>query len=249
MKLSPVIFGVALTFAAAISAAPCAAEAPQAISSDEQAARPVVVFIETNPWLMVIGSDVPSFVLYDDGAVIYRKGENFLTAVLPANEMARIVASARLADEVVNIEVSDWTDQPTTSVLLSANGKVSGVRIYGRVPSGESQGKLSQQMIDTVLALREFEVADAKPWLPKNIEVMIWPYEYAPEASIDWPRDWPGLKDPATVQRGDGYSLFLPSVHLAELKALLARQKERGAVKIGGHKWAVAWRLPFPGVR
>lgn len=249
MKRQVALLGLAIAFAVAASASHGAVQAPAAVSSDELAAHPVVVFTETNPWLMVIGSDVPSFALYADGTVIYRKGESYFTAVLPKNEVARIVASARLADEVVDIAISDSTDQPTTTVLLSENGKVSGVRIYGRVVGGESQGKLTQRMIETVQTLRKFDAVDARPWLPKNIEVMIWPYEYAPEASIGWPRDWPGLKDSATVQRGDSYSLYLPSGHFEELKALLARQKPRGAVKIDGHKWAVAWRLPFPGVR
>ena len=34
--------------------------------------RPLVVLLEFDPWQMVIGSDVPTFVLYDDGTIIYR---------------------------------------------------------------------------------------------------------------------------------------------------------------------------------
>ena len=34
---------------------------------------PLIVLIERDPWLMVIGSDSPSFALYDDGTLIYLK--------------------------------------------------------------------------------------------------------------------------------------------------------------------------------
>jgi hypothetical protein len=32
--------------------------------------RPLAVMLETDPWPMVIGSDTPSFVLYEDGQLI-----------------------------------------------------------------------------------------------------------------------------------------------------------------------------------
>lgn len=35
--------------------------------------QPVVVLIETDPWLMVIGYDVPSFTIYENGQIIFRK--------------------------------------------------------------------------------------------------------------------------------------------------------------------------------
>ena len=78
---------------------------------------------------------------------------------------------------------------------------------------------------------------------------MIWPYEYAPEASIVWPKNWPGLHDVSTVKRGDSYSIFVPSADYAAVRHFLDTEKEKGAVEIGGKKWAVSIRMPFPGER
>lgn len=34
---------------------------------NEKYGQPIIVLIETDPWLMVIGSDVPTFALYENG--------------------------------------------------------------------------------------------------------------------------------------------------------------------------------------
>src|SRR3989339_1632257 len=35
--------------------------------------KPIAVLLKTNPWLMVVGSDIPKIVIYEDGQVIYLK--------------------------------------------------------------------------------------------------------------------------------------------------------------------------------
>ncbi len=44
--------------------------APPSQPSDR---RPIVVWMQTDPWLLVIGSDTPRLVLYDDGEAIFRR--------------------------------------------------------------------------------------------------------------------------------------------------------------------------------
>jgi hypothetical protein len=75
---------------------------------------------------------------------------------------------------------------------------------------------------------------------------MIWPYDYAPEPSIAWPKRWPGLDAPTTLKRAESFSLFVPSAEFESLHAFLAGRQEKGAVEIGGKKWAASLRLPFP---
>ncbi len=38
--------------------------------------RPIFTLIQTDPWLMVMGSDTPMVCLYDDGTLIYFINEN-----------------------------------------------------------------------------------------------------------------------------------------------------------------------------
>ena len=94
--------------------------------------------------------------------------------------------------------------------------------------------------------LVKFDHPAATNWLPVKIELMIWPYEYAPEASIIWPKDWPGLDSQDTIKRGDGFSIYLPATEYSRLIEFLKRRNEKGAVLIGGKKWAADVRFPFP---
>ena len=48
------------------------------------------------------------------------------------------------------------------------------------------------------------------------------------------------------MKNGDGYSIYLEKARFEELQAFLAKRRERQAVRIGGKKWAIDARLPFP---
>ena len=37
---------------------------------------PLIVLTETNPWLIVIGSDAPTFALYENGQILYKRAIN-----------------------------------------------------------------------------------------------------------------------------------------------------------------------------
>jgi hypothetical protein len=86
-------------------------------------AAPVVVLIERNPWLMVFGSDSPTFALYDDGAVIYadpaRKA--YVSARLSKAEASALLQDLALTKLVgldANYSTSDWSDQPTNELTF-----------------------------------------------------------------------------------------------------------------------------------
>lgn len=229
------------------------------IAVEEAAApQPQVVMIETDPWLMVIGSDSPAFALYDNGDVIYERKDGYRFVHLDAAARDTLLASMNLADAAVhqgNIETTDATDQPENLFFVFDSERPWGLRVYGGMaPSGTERDGLPvesavpaavQRLYDTIA---NFDRADATAWLPAKVEVMIWSYDYAPDPSIQWPAGWPGLEDADTRKRADdSYSLYVPSAMLPQLRAFLATRNERGAVEIGGKKWAVSLRYPFPG--
>ena len=90
------------------------------------------------------------------------------------------------------------------------------------------------------------DYSDSQEWTPHYLEVMVWPYEYAPDTSIVWPKDWPGLNSKRSFKREDSYSIFLDGSVLPELQKFLRKEKEKGAVEIDGKKWAVSFRSVFP---
>jgi hypothetical protein len=231
--------------------------------------KPLLVVLAQNPWLMVIGSDSPTFALYDDGTVIYLREK-------PTQEKpfhSRMVSDPKKkADELLSFDVGKvkefyeltaWTDQvttviwtPTKKIMIygdwrkpHAVGRVSDPRLKEADDRGRKMFEsLPTEIRDALLRIdRERSVAGT-PWFPATIEVMLWPYEYAPGASIIWPKDWPALSAKNTQKRGkDSFSVFLPSEKLPELRTFLATRNPKGAVLIDGKKMAESHRFPFPG--
>ncbi|MBO9622650.1 MAG: hypothetical protein J7500_08050 [Sphingomonas sp.] len=143
-------------------------------------------------------------------------------------------------------EADDATDQPGNDLLIYDRDTPFYISVYGSLENQSVRLKLPEAVVVSFDRLIKFSSSNARAWLPSVVEVMVWPYEYAPDRSIFWPERWPGLKAPTTRKDGDSYSIFLPSSELPALKAFLATRKEKGAVEIDGHKWAASIRLPFP---
>jgi hypothetical protein len=229
--------------------------------------EPVAVLIQTDPWLMVIGSDTPMAAIYGDGDVVYLERKNgnpsyFHKRLLP-KELEKTQATLAGFGDYSKIKshyniAPNVTDQPETRIYLNLNGHRFVTRVYGlRVSNTPLPGYTvlpGQQEADTLPEtlrrlhqyLTSLQFDDATPWQPEHVEVMIWEYEYAPDESIHWPKEWPGLESPSTIRRGDSYSIFLPGRELPRLRELLKTRKEKGAVEIGGKKWAVSYRYVFP---
>lgn len=238
----------------AILAAMLAAAMPIASAAQEAGeVRPLVVLLEQDPWLMVIGSDSPRFALYDDGTVIYRTDAGYKWVKLDATERAAL--AARLDIGVLSCNagyhaLSAASDQKTENLILFGNDRRVVLSIYGSLDDGEVRSMLPPSLIDTYDALAHFDHPRARGWLPERIEVMLWPYPHAVEAPVAWPKRWPGLHDSGTIARHeDSYSVFLPSARRDELIAFLRSRKPRGAIEIEGRKWSAGIRYPFPGER
>lgn len=218
--------------------------------------RPLLVLLEMDPWRMVIGSDSPRFALYDDGEVIYRTADGYKSVKLNATERAALILHLNVPGIITHAKyykADHATDQPLTSLFVFGGEKQVVARVYGRLDparggSSEVRAKVPAEILGAYDKLTNFAHPWAKAWLPAQIEVMIWPYEYAPEASIEWPKGWPGPDHPTTVKRDeDSYSLFLPASEYPALVRFLGTQNQKGAVRIDGKKWAAGTRFPFPG--
>jgi hypothetical protein len=215
------------------------------------AAVPIVVMLARDPWLMVIGSDSPAFALYDDGTVIYRTSTGYKSGKLDRTAREALTRSLNvnaLAPEAGYYDASNGTtDQPTVELLFFGGAEHTNIIVNGVMTSAEARAQLPEAIVAAYDTLRGFSLPDATPWLPEKIEVMVWPYDHAIDAPIVWPKDWPGLDDPATRKRGEGsFSIYIPSARYEAVNAFLASRKEKGAVLIGGKKWSASIRLPFP---
>jgi len=107
--------------------------------------------------------------------------------------------------------------------------------------------KVPTAFLEVVKTLSNFSAEESTNWLPEKIEVLIWPYEYAPDdPPAKWPSDWPDCSHPTSKQRGDSWSIFLDSVHLPELRNVTKNIRQKQAISVSGKKWAISYRAPFP---
>jgi hypothetical protein len=231
--------------------------------------KPIAVLIQTDPWLDVIGSDTPMVAVYDDGRVIYLRNEkgkphSYYHVQLSSDALAKVVKTLSTFGDYAKVKryynlVPNVTDRPETWIYLALKGKEFVTGVYGlSVPpnpdiprpgtlKGEGRpDELPKAVKDLHAYLTSLDFADAKPWEPQYVEAMIRKYEYAPDKSILWPKNWPGLDSPSTLKRRDQYSIFLPGKELPKLRDFLKTCNEKGAVEIGGKKWAVSYRFTFP---
>jgi hypothetical protein len=211
---------------------------------------PVLVMRQLDPWKMVIGSDSPAFALYADGTVIFREGERYKSVRLTATEQQDLIGSLGIEDLSAlkgHYQTTATSDQTQSYIFVYSGTDPFYISTYGSLSSSETRSTLPDEIVHAYDRLDSFSHPNARDWLPASIEVMIWPYEYAPGQSIVWPSDWPGLDSPTTVQRGEhAFSLYVPSVQLGRLTAFLGTRRPKGAVEIGGKKWAASTRFPFP---
>jgi hypothetical protein len=218
-----------------------------------------IILFERNPWLMVIGSDSPLFVNYASGKTIYltNRGtdkEAYYTVSLNKKENADLLNKLSVLDKFDDyIELTTASDQPVVELHYFNDEEVKKSSalikrtVYGNLGRNAiHRQKAPPEILQVYDYLTGFSHKGAIPWSPAYLEVMIWPYEYAPDKSIIWHKGWPDTKSKSSIKRGDGYSIFLPYKYRQAFRDFMKTRKQKGAVVINGKKWAVATRIPFP---
>lgn len=228
-----------------------ALDCPSALAAARKSGMPapLLVLIEPDIWKMVVGSDTPAFALYEDGRTIYRTRSGYESVTLDPEELTKFLKSLDLrsvAGLAGGYIATERTHQRQTFLLIYTGQDPVFISVYGAFEQHQNRAKLPPEIAALRDKLLSFGDDRASQWLPEDIEVMIWPYDYAPEPSIVWPERWPDLDAPTTRKRGDSFSLYVPSAEFEPLKAFLASRREKGAVEIAGKKWAASFRMPFP---
>jgi hypothetical protein len=226
-------------------------ERPLALAAARSSSTPVplVVLLSPNPWKMVIGSDSPTFALYSDGTVIFRHVDAYRSTKLTPSAKESLIkhfVRSTLPAASGRFRATDWSDQPDNDLLVYGHDAPFFITVYGSLDNVDVRSKVPNTVLAAFDRLRHFSVSNAQPWLPGRVEVVLSPYENAPDQSINWPKEWAALTSLTTRKRGDSYSVFIPSSDLPALRSFLATQREKGAVAVGGKKWAAYVRLPFP---
>ncbi len=223
------------------------------LTPDHQPLKPLVLLTIYNPWLMVIGSDEPTFALYDNGLVIYQRlgpadAPEFASAQLTAAEFKAIKAQLKIDKTLYTLDANkDYytkTDQPTNVIRLF--DPVLGdklISIYGDLNSDPEARQMAapQRLIDLYDTLVNYSHPDAQTWLPDKFEVMLWSYDTSDAAA--WPTDWPTLTDPTTFKRDSLYNLY---IDIKDYDRYLELRQSANAVRLDGQNFAFSARFPFP---
>lgn len=227
-------------------------------AAGQDAGKINVIMYERDPWLMVIGSDSPSFINYADGLTIYRalggaKKQVYYAVTLTARENAGLLKRISILDKMQeHYSISHFTDQPMLELYYRKQdqnpaGILTKRTVYGRLAKHSAdRNNAPTELVQVYDYLTGFNHKHARPWAPQYLEVMIWPYDYAPDKSIVWHKDWPDINSKSSRKRGDSYSIYLPYAEKAAFERFIHTRREKGAVLINGKKWAIATRIPFP---
>ena len=228
-------------------------------TQNEKYGQPIIVLIETDPWLMVVGSDVPTFALYENGQIIYKKISDkkwkYFEVQNDREKTQKIIKSFGITDSLMKqrdyTRASTWTDQPTNILLLNFD-TLRQVSVYGQLQDlkNEARQKTPKDFLSVYDNLIKFEDNSAKEWLPDTFEIMATKYSHSPEKPLKWNKQWSDINSMTTVKRGDDlYSIYLDKKYFKEFVELLKRIKEKQAVEINGEKYSLTYRLPFPNLR
>jgi len=226
--------------------------------------KPIAVWVQTDPWLWVIGSDTPRAVLYEDGELVFAKVRGrrdivFRHRTLGATELdsfkVHIAAAAGASGVRGHYELAEITDQPETLLYARSGAREVATRIYG-VRAEDATGPAStyspvpKELHALHRLLATLADAGSTDWHPRYLEVMLAPYLHA-AAAAHWPSDWPGIKSDRSLARHDGqYSIYIDYQLKPKLDALLAQQRSQvgnqAGIELGGTVWAMRTRLVFP---
>ncbi len=230
--------------------------------------EPLAVFIESDPWAMVIDADTPRVAIYENGEVIFERKvldrPVYYHVTLDREALAKVhdllspVLGLKDLKTAYNIAPT-VTDQPQAMFYLRDGQREVTTTVYGlnasetkllphtEFPTGPEPVIPPQELLKLHRWFCDLDSPEGQEWTPKYVEVMLWDYSYAPEASIQWPNDWPSLHSDRTIKQGEMYSIFLDGTMLPKLREFLATGSEKGAVELDSKKWAAAYRFTFPG--
>ncbi|MBN2572103.1 MAG: hypothetical protein JXA68_08245 [Ignavibacteriales bacterium] len=213
---------------------------------------PQIVLIEYDPWAMAIGSDTPTFALYDSGIVIYKDIENDinLSVKLTIQQKDSLINYFAISDSLFTLPeqiiASYWTDQPDNTLYIIFDS-VKAINVYGSIRNvTEARAKTPKSFLDLFDKLISFKNDNAKIWLPDKIEAMVWDYSHSLGESLKWPEGWPDLNSPDTIDWGEMYSIYIDRKYYDDLIQFLKKRGEKQSIEINDKKFTVVLRFPFP---
>jgi len=169
--------------------------------------RPLVMLVEEKPDSNVIDTDEPTFLLYEDGTVLYHRVTN---DGAPGEAMRADIGATgaqAVADELVKLGVLDLpnvdglgSDEPRVELFVRLGARWHEAIVYGASRANLSRdGRAPPAFFTAYRRLATYQAPGATTWSPDEIEIHVWggaPGSRAPA----WPDPLPRLPAPLKPQ-------------------------------------------------
>jgi hypothetical protein len=163
--------------------------------------------------------------------------------------LARSVASD-LDGLAYDTSLTAASDQRTVEILVRAGKRWQYVAAYGlgrdgraTTPGGTAPPAALAKAYGTLLGL---PIPGAAPWVPEKVEVLLWPFGAAREASAPWPSTVPKPQRGFLAPDGGVYKHVVAGVHEAALRAHMSSLGPSQATALDGQKWTMDVRPLVP---
>ena len=210
-------------------------------------------------------TDVPAFVLYADGRVLFVDGKGAEARVLQADlteaEVGSMLARAASVLDDLPEHIADHvaTDQPTAIFVVTHENRTRHTTLEGWDRGSMSAIAAKAPELATLYAeLLAFDHDDAVPWQPDELMVSMFNADDREAMAQPWPtavpKPPPGARQPSDAHHPNGRRSYpLPITYRidgrleADATKALAALGDLPLVDHDGHKWIVRTRRIVPG--
>lgn len=236
-----------------------AAPAIEGQEKPEAAERtPLLVLTESThkplePQAWTLNNLNPTFVLYNDGLVIFKKGEGsleFFSVELTPAEMNAWLEGLNIAEFLKlgdSYYTNNYFDQPVSVMKYWQGHTIKRVMVSGPIRDSEAdRNKTPEAFLKIFDRLIAFHHKNAQSWEPEKLEIYVIPYTDSKGEPVAWPKGWPDLNDTTTKDtskfygRGESYHIYLSGDQRDELEQMLSGLKEKQAVLMNERQWYVS---------
>jgi hypothetical protein len=217
------------------------------------------VLLRTTGGFISNGFDGPDFVLYDNGVAIFHveATPNFApaygTVQLSPEERDSLHHAVAETLESLGRHYEPWqmSDALRYYFDVLVDGAYERTEVVGGLwPTALWRQYLPRPLVQLYDELSHFTQSNAVPWLPPNVEVLLWPlvpggYDCDSVVPVPWPAEWSHAVEHTT----DGRPLVrIPTADLRHLARLWSRFGPYAChpLQLGGQSWTFGYRYPFP---
>jgi len=174
---------------------------------------PLIYLKDEFPHIMPnFGGNIPKFILYENGNLIYGKIENdkliYYEVILSDKEMNNIFKELNIPNHNFSEDnhlQTEYRGEPSTSILIINKNYSKIIKMTGRMEYiNEKQKKKYKNFVKIYNNIINYKNQKAKEWLPDHIELVMWDWTNEPSSAFfvslkeyksinKWPNNFPDL--------------------------------------------------------